>query len=218
MRKLLSGIIDFRKNVRPQRLETFARLANGQTPDVLFVACSDSRVAPNWFASTDPGDLFVIRNVGNMVPPCGDHNHSVAAGIEFSISNLKISDIVICGHSGCGAIHAMATGIDNVKSDHLKVWLETGRPALKFPESKIKFDEGLSAEDRLSQCNVLQQIEHLKTYPIIKEKLRKKEVKIHGWWFEIPLGNVYAFDSKSKKFLIIDEEVAAAELSRESSD
>src|SRR5437764_10442024 len=119
MKKLIHGILDFRKNVLPSRREKFAQLAIGQAPDVLFITCSDSRVAPNWFASTDPGELFVVRNIGNLVPPCGldgraEGETSVAAAIEFSQALPSVKDIVICGHSGCGAIHAISNGLDKL--------------------------------------------------------------------------------------------------------
>src|SRR5579871_2549496 len=109
MRKLIRGIVDFRKNVRASVKETFAQLALGQRPDTLFIACSDSRVVPNLFASSDPGDLFVIRNVGNLIPPCGERGHSAsdeseAAAIEFALTALPVTDIVVCGHSECGAM------------------------------------------------------------------------------------------------------------------
>src|SRR5436190_3831044 len=112
MKKLIQGIVEFRQNVRPDYRDRFARLALGQAPDTLFIACSDSRVVPNLFASADPGDLFVIRNVGNLVAPAGSDgispsDASGAAAIEFSLINLAVTDIVVCGHSECGAMHAL---------------------------------------------------------------------------------------------------------------
>src|SRR5436189_4919786 len=106
MKKLIRGIVEFRKKVRPGYRETFSRLALGQSPDALLIACSDSRVAPNVFASTEPGDLFVIRNVGNIIAPCGDGglaigDESEAAAIEFSTFALNVSDMIVCGHSEC---------------------------------------------------------------------------------------------------------------------
>src|SRR4051812_40289676 len=108
MKKLIHGIVDFRQRALPGYREHFARLALGQKPDALFIACSDSRVAPNVFASSDPGDLFMVRNVGNLIPPCGecgvsDGDQSEMAAIEFTLSNLTVSDIIVCGHSECGA-------------------------------------------------------------------------------------------------------------------
>lgn len=206
MKKLIGGILDFRKNILPHRIDTFARLATGQQPDALFITCSDSRVAPNWFASTDPGDLFVIRNVGNLVPPCGDQNHSVAAAIEFSVLNLNVSDIVVCGHSGCGAIHALCEGIEKVPSKHLKEWLRFGESSLKFSADQITTDPILSKEDKVSQCNVLQQIQNLQTYPLIQENMKNKKMRLHAWWFQIARGSVHAFNSKLNKFELIGED------------
>src|ERR1700712_1293849 len=115
MKKLLNGIVDFRKNVRPTVKETFALLALGQRPDTLFIACSDSRVVPNLFASSDPGDLFVVRNVGNLIPACGESGHSKsdeseAAAIEFALLNLPVAEIIVCGHSECGAMDKLVRG------------------------------------------------------------------------------------------------------------
>src|SRR3981081_2713590 len=119
MKKLIEGIVEFRRNVRPGYRETFARLALGQAPDPLFIACSDSRVVPNLFASANPGDLFVIRNVGNLVAPAGDDGSSLdgdagAAAVEFSIEMLKVTDVVVCGHSDCGAMRALLDGRDTL--------------------------------------------------------------------------------------------------------
>src|SRR5579859_1890618 len=115
MRKLIQGIMDFRKNRRPEYKETFARLALGQSPDALFIACSDSRVAVDVFASTEPGDLFVVRNPGNIVSPAAADGLSVAdeseaAAIEFAVSMLKVRDIIVCGHSSCGAMGGLIRG------------------------------------------------------------------------------------------------------------
>src|SRR3982750_1591942 len=120
MRKLIRGIVEFRKNVQSDYIERFSHLALGQAPDTLFIACSDSRVVPNLFASADPGDLFVIRNVGNLIAPADSNGlsqdgNSEAAAIEFALANLAITDIIICGHSECGAMHAMLDGRDTVK-------------------------------------------------------------------------------------------------------
>ncbi|HTL12190.1 MAG TPA: carbonic anhydrase [Bdellovibrionota bacterium] len=219
MEKLIKGILEFRKNLLPSRKELFAKLATGQAPDVLFITCSDSRVAPNWFASTDPGDLFVVRNVGNMVPPC-DHpdgtgyDHSVAAAIEFSTINLKIADIVVCGHSGCGAIHALAQGVDRMQPSHLKRWLKLADNALMRVARVLDPDPSLSAEDRLSQKNVLQQVENLKTYPKLRERHQKGELRFHAWWFNIAEGGVYAYDEAVHRFRLIDDDLGGTLLAQ----
>jgi carbonic anhydrase len=211
MKKLIRGILDFRKNVLPARREMFARLADGQQPDALFITCSDSRVAPNWFASTDPGDLFVVRNIGNIVPPCDLDGHaegetSVAAAIEFSQTTLTVKDIIVCGHSGCGAMQAICGGLDKLPSSNLKRWLAAGEKALmRFAPSP---DSNLSREDALSQRNVLQQIENLKTYPIVRDKIARGELRIHAWWFSIAEGGVYAYDERRGQFVLIEEKAS----------
>ncbi len=208
MKKLIKGIIDFRQNVLPESREKFARLALGQRPDSLFIACSDSRVAPNVFASTDPGDLFVVRNVGNLIPCCGDDGHSTAdeseaAAIEFAILTLNVSDIIVCGHSDCGAMRALLDGREKISAPHLRAWLRHGEAAL---EQLAEANDTLSRVNRLSQLNVLQQIDHLRSYPAVKERLDTGRLRLHGWWFELNTANVYRYDSKIDRFVLITEE------------
>lgn len=215
MKKLVKGILDFRKFVRPGYRDTFAQLALGQSPDTLFIACSDSRVAPNVFASTDPGDMFVIRNVGNLVPACGGlhglstADESEAAAIEFAVANLTVKDIIICGHSECGAMQALMQGRDKVKLPNLKAWLRHGENAVKAMGQDPKFAHEHSAHNRLSQLNVLQQVENLKSYPIIQERMQAGKLRVHAWWFELAKATVHYYDVDAAKFLEIDEAHAA---------
>lgn len=212
MKKLVQGIIDFRNNVRPSYRETFARLALGQAPDTLFIACSDSRVVPNLFASTDPGDLFVVRNVGNLVPPCGGpHGLSVAdeseaAAVEFATQNLGVKDVIICGHSECGAMQALMAGREKVKLPNLREWLRHGEEA-----RELLGDEppAQSNHNRLSQLNVLQQVQNLRSYPLIRDRLDAGKLRIHAWWFELHSALVYTFDAEAQAFVEIDEKQAA---------
>jgi carbonic anhydrase len=212
MKKLVRGIVEFRRKALPEYREKFARLALGHAPDSLFIACSDSRVVPNTFASTDPGDLFVIRNVGNLIPSCGPDGHSTAdeseaAAIEFAMMNLNVKDIIVCGHSECGAMHAILDGRKrkNVKWPNLREWLRHGEPSLGRLKSG---PEKMSAVNHLSQQNVLQQMEHLKTYPLVRERLASGKLTIHGWWFELSTAYVYAFEESLGRFIVIDEEEA----------
>ena len=206
MLKLIEGIIDFRNRILPNCRDTFAKLAQGQSPDVLFITCSDSRVAPNWFASTNPGELFVIRNVGNLVPPVSadDRDTSALAAVEFSVMQLNVRHIVVCGHSGCGAMQALSYPSNLDHAPHLKSWLDYGKPSLEKMNKGISLDPLLPKEDQLSQLNVLQQIEHLKSYPFIQNQLKAGKIEIHGWWFEIAKANVYAFNQTSNRFELIE--------------
>jgi len=210
MKKLISGIVEFRKNVQPEYREKFSKLALGQNPDTLFIACSDSRVVPNVFASTDPGDLFVVRNVGNLIPTCDIDGHSLAdeseaAAIEFAVMNLNVSQIIVCGHSECGAMNAILTGRGKVAPTNLRSWLRHGEAA-KTHLSLI--GENLSPLNFLSQQNVLLQLDHLRTYPAVKEKIEQNLLKIHGWWFDLKTANIYAYEEPENKFILIDEEEA----------
>lgn len=211
MLKLINGLVDFQRHVLPAYRSTFHRLAIDQAPDCLFVACSDSRVVPNLFASSNPGDLFVIRNVGNLIPPCGcdgalASDRSEAAAIEFALKELKVRDVVVCGHSECGAMRAVAsksaTGHDNLDG-----WLDHARPALERLEKGEgkKLNPNLKEVDRLSQLNVIEQLEHLRTYPPVKRRLEDGSLRLHGWWFEISHALVHAWKPNEGRFVPIDE-------------
>lgn len=219
MRKLIQGIVEFRKNAQPGYRERFARLALGQAPDALFIACSDSRVVPNTFASADPGDLFVIRNVGNLVAPAGaggvsEGDSSEAAAIEFAVSKLNVIDIIVCGHSECGAMQALLDGRSSVEPVHLRSWLRHGEEALEQLARNRAPDPSLPRNNQLSQLNVLAQIEHLKTYPLIRERVAAGSLRLHGWWFELQHADVYAYEESEHRFAVIDEALAARLLTR----
>ncbi len=218
MKKLIQGIIDFRKRKHPSYKETFKKLALEQRPDVLFIACSDSRVAVNVFASTDPGDLFVVRNVGNLVPPSGMLGMSIGdeselAALEFALLKLGVKDIIVCGHSECGAMHAIFNGRDKVDAPHLRSWLAHGQPSLDLLEACKWEQTDIAPHNRLSQLNVLQQLEHLKTYPIVTERMKAGTLKIHGWWFDIGQAEVYFYSEKDDRFHVFTEENAQLMLS-----
>ena len=202
MKKLVNGIVEFRNNVQAGYKKAFGKLATGQRPDALFIACSDSRVVPNTFASTDPGDLFVMRNVGNLVP-CNAHNCSEAAALEFSLSNLNVRDIIVCGHSECGAMNGLLADIPG--SSPLGAWLENGRKSLARYKSGECLDKKLSEVNQLSQLNVLQQLENLKSYPEVQNRLEAKTLNLNAWWFDITEADVYAYDEEENCFKIIDE-------------
>jgi carbonic anhydrase len=216
MKKLIQGIVDFRKNLTEESRNLFAKLALGQKPDVLFIACSDSRVVPNLFASTNPGDLFVLRNIGNLIPPASPEPREAGtqAALEFSLFSLNIADIIICGHSECGAMNALAQGIDTVCCPHLASWLKYGEEALDKVKKGFIIDPKLSLSNQISQVNVLQQIEHIKSYPFIRDRIEKKQLRVHGWWFDIGRADVYCYEPTLNQFILIDEKEAQLILER----
>lgn len=213
MKKLIRGIVDFRKNVRPSVMDTFARLALGQRPDTLFIACSDSRVVPNLFASSDPGDLFVIRNVGNLIPPCVEQgrtvcNESEAAAIEFALLTLPVTEIIVCGHSECGAMNSLVRGRTLIEAPNLRSWLRHGDGCLQKLNSGSRLGGHLERHNQLSQLNVLEQMDHLTTYPVVTKRLQEGSLRLHGWWFDIGKADVYEYDRDKGVFHLIDEAYA----------
>ncbi len=215
MKKLIQGIVDFRKNLTKEHRELFAELALGQKPDVLFIGCSDSRVVPNLFASTDPGDLFVVRNIGNLIPPYSNFSEStVAAAIEFSLFSLNVSEIVICGHSECGAIRALIDGTDTLPCSHLKSWLKFAEESLHKVRKGFIINPNLTEHNQISQVNVLQQMLHIMSYPSVQDRIEKKQLRVHGWWFDIAQADVYCYEQTLNQFILIDENEAKTILER----
>jgi carbonic anhydrase len=210
LKKLIQGIVEFRQKVLPGYRDTFAKLALGQTPDALFIACSDSRVAPNLFASTNPGDLFVVRNVGNLIPPCDSKgvstaDESEAAAIEFAVQTLQVRDIILCGHSECGAIQALIQGREHVTTPNLRAWLRHAERSLPRKGDSFLAEGPKEHHNLVSQLNVLQQMTHLKTYPSVQARLRDGALRLHGWWFELSTASVYAYEDRTRRFVLIDE-------------
>ncbi len=216
MRKLIQGIIDFRKNLTEDNRTLFAKLAPGQEPDALFIGCSDSRVVPNLFTSTNPGDLFVLRNIGNLIPPASSsfQDTSVPAAIEFSVFSLNVSDIIVCGHSECGAIQALVQGVDTLSCPNLKSWLKYGEESLNKVRKGFIINPSLSEHNQISQVNVLQQMKHITSYPFIRDRLEKKQLRVHGWWFDIAQSDVYCYEQNLNQFVLIDKKEATLILER----
>lgn len=205
MKKLIRGIVEFRETRRPVYAETFGKLALGQKPDALFIACSDSRVAVNVFASSDPGDLFVLRNVGNLVPP---YDHPGAAGtaaaVDFAVEKLKVMDIIVCGHSDCGAMHARCGGLDKLSDGPLKTWLKIGAP------------EDVTGMDvsEASRSNVLAQVRHLRAYPTVARAIQERNLQVHGLWFDIRPVDVLYYEEPARAWTVLDGTAGARILSR----
>lgn len=219
MQKLLRGIVAFRDSGLHAYRGMFAGLATAQAPDALFITCSDSRVVPDLLASTDPGQLFVMRNIGNLMPEAHGSGHSIAdeseaAAIEYSVGVLDVKDIVVCGHSNCGAMKAALTGKVPAGMSNLEAWLAHAAPAVKRLSEKGPLDGSIPAADQLSQWNVLVQLENIRTYPIVAERLAKGTLRLNAFWFEIATGEVHAFDQETGRYRVICGEFAATLIAR----
>ena len=219
MKKLIRGLVEFRNKVRPGVRETFARLALGQSPDALLVACSDSRVAPNLFASTEPGDLFVVRNVGNIIAPCGEGGRSMsdeseAAAIEFAACALNVADVIVCGHSDCGAMRALLEEKRDPATPHLHAWLRHAQGALQQVRDGRRMSGELALHNHVSQINVLEQLKHLRTYPVVRDREAAGRLRLHGWWFDIAEAEVLAYEEEARRFVVIDDALAERVIAR----
>ncbi len=202
MLKLLPGLHQFKSEIHSQNEKFFERLASGQSPDAIFITCSDSRVVPNLITQTDPGSLFVIRNAGNIVPPyeSDTHIHGEEATIEYAINHLNVKEIIVCGHSGCGAMQGLLEPDKLELMPAVKKWLrhtERTREIIARDYCELDWECSISAA---IQVNVLVQLENLRTLPCIARRVMKREIELHGWVYDIESGEVYIFDPIDDEF------------------
>lgn len=190
MQKLRTGFSKFRNEKLPERSAHFASLAEGQSPRVVFITCSDSRIDPSLLCQTEPGEIFVIRNAGNIVPPSGSGSGGEIATIEYAIKALGVPQILVCGHSRCGAMGAVMDPGSASSLGHVCEWIGHSKPALK---------EG-SDLDTLIQDNVLLQIENLRSYDFIREAEAAGTLSLHGWVYCFEKGDLLQYNPTSKKF------------------
>ncbi|MEW6157710.1 MAG: carbonic anhydrase [Verrucomicrobiota bacterium] len=204
MQRLIDGVHRFRTEEFGRYRALFRRLSReGQKPHTLFITCSDSRVLAELITQSQPGDLFVVKNVGNIVPPANvtGATNSTAAAIEFSVQVLRVNDIVVCGHSQCGAMEAVLRGFNADSAPNLGRWLELAEPVRRLVEKDyghLKTDaERLRA---LEEENVLFSLENLHTYPSVRERLADGSLHLHGWFFKIATAELFAYDPETKQF------------------
>jgi len=200
--ELMEGAKIFQTKYFKDHKVIFEELAEkGQNPQALFIGCSDSRVMPDVMIDTKPGDLFVVRNVGNFVPiykPSEDF-HGTAAGIEYAVNVLKVKDIIVCGHSHCGACESLYKP-KSKNTPHVNKWLELGEKAKKAVKFLAKDTTSQEEIYRLTErVSIIFQLDNLLSYPYIKQKVANKELFIHGWYFKIETGEIDYYD--------LDEEI-----------
>lgn len=202
MKKLIRGLDKFRETYVDTHQELLAQLSHGQTPRVLFVTCSDSRVAPNLITDTDVGELFVIRNAGNIIPPYGAANGGEGGTIEYAINALNIEQIVICGHSNCGAMKGLLK-LNKLQKDMPLVydWLKHAESTRRMVQETYPHYEGDDLIEVLVAENVLIQIDNLKTYPIVRSRLHQGRLKIYAWIYNVETGKVLAYDARTHTYI-----------------
>lgn len=202
MQKLVQGIRRFQKEAFPRRRALFERLADGQQPSALFITCSDSRVDPNLLTQSGPGELFVLRTAGNIVPPYGAVAGGEAGTIEYAVAVLKVPEIIVCGHSHCGAM----TGLLHPEQvQHLPAVGDLLEHAEATSRIIRKYYGHLTEEPaRLTAAvkeNVLVQLENLRTHPSVASAVSRGELRLHGWVYKFETGEVFAYNPDEQQFL-----------------
>ncbi|MFF4226009.1 carbonic anhydrase [Streptomyces sp. L500] len=191
MQDLTEGVARFQREVFPAKADLFTHLATHHTPHTLFIGCSDARVVPELITQGEPGELFVIRTAGNLVPAYTPGANGVTASIEYAVAVLGVTDIVVCGHSACGAMTALAEGHDLSGAPVVADWLRHADAAVARTAGMAAGPEKTGA---LVRQNVYAQLTNLTTHPSVARALAEKKVALHGWVFDIATGRVEALD------------------------
>lgn len=207
MDKLIAGVKKFQADVFPERKALFDELATGQDPDTLFITCADSRIDPIMLTQTVPGELFICRNAGNIIPPHRSSTGGMTASLEYAVSVLGVKDIIICGHSDCGAMKGALNTDSLDELPHVKEWLGHVRGALAATQARCQCSkEALADGDQLrmlTEENILQQLQHLRTHPAVAAKLATNAIRVHGWLYDIGTGEVFCANETSREFSLL---------------
>ena len=201
MKKLLEGLKRFQTEVFGGKQDLFKRLSKKQEPETLFIACSDSRVDPNLLTQTEPGELFILRNAGNLIPPYGAFAGGTTATIEFGVAALKVKDIVVCGHTDCGAMKALFNPTILEGLPAVRDWLryaESTRRVMKDHYGNLEKEDFL---ETVIKENVLIQLANLRTHPAVAVRLRQGDLNLHGWVYSIESGEVWSYDADIDEFV-----------------
>ncbi|MCG8296461.1 MULTISPECIES: carbonic anhydrase [Pseudomonas] len=200
MQDIIDGFLKFQRDAFPERVKLFKDLATQQSPRALFISCSDSRLVPELVTQREPGDLFVIRNAGNIVPSYGPEPGGVSASVEYAVAALQVADIVICGHSDCGAMTAIATCkcLDHMPA--VAGWLRYADSARVVNEARQHRSPHAKVEAMVRE-NVIAQLANIQTHPSVRLALEEGRVALHGWIYDIESGRIDAFDGRTGQFV-----------------
>ena len=209
MQSLIEGYRRFRNEIYPGQKSHFKLLADSQQPHTLFITCSDSRVVPDMITQTEPGELFICRVVGNLVPAQGSAPGGVTSAIEYAVSVLKVKHIIICGHSDCGAMRAFSTPEKLASLPAVGAWLEHASTAVTMSKQLYANRPEEEFLVKLTQENIVCQLQHLRTHASVAMGLRNKSLSIHGWYYQIGDGLVTSYDEERGLFVPLEEQFAA---------
>ena len=214
MREIVKGVLEFQRESFAKRKELFAKLANQQRPEIMFLTCADSRINPHLITNAEPGELFICRNAGNIVPPQAFVAGGVVASLEFAVGVLAVTDIVVCGHTDCGAMKGVMRLQKLEGLPHVSRWLSLAEPALEIVEkAQAENDDAaeMSRDEKLlrvTEQNVLLQLRHLVTHSEVRKKVEAGDLHLHGWVYHIGTGEVTAFDEDTDSFVSISQRYA----------
>ena len=203
---LIAGYRQFRRDAYASQVAAYRRLAEGQRPDTLIVACCDSRVDPATIFAAGPGELFIVRNVANLVPPFTDDpfHHGTSAALEFAVENLKVDQIVVMGHGDCGGIQAcMEAGHGKPASYFVGPWVEIAAPARDAVMKTRNQASETEQRRRLEREAILLSLENLKTFPFVREAIETRGLKLEGAWFSVAEGALYWLDKENREFRMV---------------
>ncbi|MCC6335854.1 MAG: carbonic anhydrase [Myxococcales bacterium] len=209
MQKIIKGIHRFQKDVYPQRKKFFEGLVKDQHPEALFITCSDSRINPNLLTGTDPGDLFIIRNAGNIVPPHGPAPGGEAATIEFAVIGLGVKDIIICGHTQCGAMKGLFEPGALESLPAMRAYLNHAEATRRIITENYQHLTGEAHHIATVEANTLVQLENLRTHPAVAARLVRGGLTLHAWVYRLETGSVFAYEPKEQQFLPLGERAPA---------
>ena len=201
MTRLIRGVGEFQQQVYEARKELFEELKDGQKPLALFITCADSRIDPNLLTQTAPGELFVLRNAGNMVPPSGAMTQGEGATIEYAVSHLKVRDVILCGHSQCGAMGGLLAPQAVAQMTEVAKWLQFADNAVARARRRVTSDNPQELLNEVIGQNVLVQVEHILSYPAVRAAAASDAVRLHAWVYEFEHGIVKAYDAAQDKFV-----------------
>ena len=199
----LAGFKRFRQHYFDPNEQRFAALQQGQNPKVLVIGCSDSRVDPAILTGCAPGELFVVRNVANLVPPCecDIHRHGVSAALEYAVCHLEVERIIILGHSGCGGIDALMHGIpDGRPAEFIGPWVKIAERAREQVLMELPGKDPATQSRACEQAAILVSLENLLTFPWISERVESGSLLLHGWYFDIGIGQLYSYVPETAGF------------------
>jgi carbonic anhydrase len=200
MQKLVDGIHHFASHEFSQQRELFDKLSKSQHPQACFITCSDSRIDPNLITTTDPGDLFVVRNPGNIVPPIGTSNNGEASAVEYAIVALGVRDVIVCGHTGCGAMKGLLDPASLKELPLTRSWLKYAGATRQIVRENYKHLAGEQLVTAAAEENVLVQLEHLHTLPVVAARLANGRIRLHAWMYKISTGEMFAYDGNERQF------------------